>query len=133
MTDPNIRTSFAISMGDLENHVALSAESSREVRSSTAARDVLVAARKLIETPDKWVRDPYRNGWGDCHCTVTAIGEAITDIGYDVATEMAAEAAIKRAIGVDKMFSVMVWNDAPERTHAEVLAAFDKAIAECGA
>jgi hypothetical protein len=26
-------------------------------------------------------------------------------------------------------FPITTWNDAPERTHAEVLAAFDKAIA----
>jgi hypothetical protein len=35
---------------------------------------------------------------------------------------------VKRAVGLGKGSSLIVWNDAPERTQAEVLAAFDKAI-----
>lgn len=35
--------------------------------------------------------------------------------------------ALRDAIGGTD--TVIAWNDAPERTHAEVLAAFDKAIA----
>lgn len=40
--------------------------------------------------------------------------------------------ALYNAIGLSREFwmpKLPDWNDAPERTHAEVLAAFDKAIA----
>lgn len=54
--------------------------------------------------------------------------------------------AVKRAVGsfspaIDTLLDTSgfncigeleEWNDAPERTQAEVLEAFDKAIAECG-
>jgi hypothetical protein len=42
-----------------------------------------------------------------------------------------AHEALCNAVGLDKsdpMGSIVVWNDRPERTRAEVLAAFDKAI-----
>jgi hypothetical protein len=43
-------------------------------------------------------------------------------------------AALGKAVGCTHSYEIARWNDAPERTQAEVLAAFDKAIelAEAG-
>lgn len=41
----------------------------------------------------------------------------------------AAQDSLKRAIGIAERASLAEWNDRPGRTQADVLAAFDKAIA----
>jgi hypothetical protein len=40
----------------------------------------------------------------------------------------AAIEALKKAADIDLNIGIATWNDAPERTEAEVLAAYDKAI-----
>ena len=93
--------------------------------SNPSVRDVLVAARKLIEKPKDWAKAGRAQYHGP-RCAGYAIDFAR---GEDLGTD--AFDAFKRVIGVKSIRQVIKWNDAPERTHAEVIAAFDKAIAEC--
>lgn len=89
---------------------------------------VLIKARARISSPKKWgkgirgVRENLRP------LSTCCAAEAIED------TAMAADRgpafrAIYKAAGIGKRFFTLVeWNDAPSRTHAQVLATFDKAI-----
>lgn len=83
------------------------------------AVEVLVAARGLIDTPEKW----FGGGSGELRegqlCAWQAIDKAASD-RYSPLVLRFFRSAIQSGI-VD-------WNDAPGRTHAEVLAAFDRAI-----
>jgi hypothetical protein len=106
-----------------ENHKALSAEQSLPPRTELTARDVLVAARKLIEKPENWVQGVYRVSceYGMAYCADGALN-AVSP-GNPEGAYTALKAAMKSPVGV------VYFND--HHTHAEVLAAFDKAIAEC--
>lgn len=85
--------------------------------------EVLRAARKRIEFA--WVQDTKNLGDpDDACCAVTAT----MYLGDNSSQESEADALVAQAIGVPT-HRVPRWNDAPGRTQAEVLAAFDKAIA----
>ncbi len=92
-------------------------------------KEVLIAARKLIESPKQWLKGAdsgLRNEiW--CYCAsgalMTAVDENIPPVDWD-----AAENALSLAATGDPDGNIPIWNDAPERTHEEVLAAFDEAI-----
>lgn len=86
---------------------------------------------ELLEAPERWTQGTYsksesgdsvypRNPAAVCWCLLGAIDEV-----YDVGDprKKAYEAMQKT---IDKCMLTM-WNDAPERTHAEVLAAVRKA------
>lgn len=83
------------------------------------ASEILIAARALIDTPEKWVKGRKYGCW----CARDAIIAVAPD---EPRSTNSALATLKRAIGRPGIVS---WNDAPERTHAEVMAAFDRAIA----
>lgn len=93
--------------------------------------DVLRIARAKIDTPDKW--------WGGAgmslgqeknHCARTAISSEEKCLETRPEVQRALE-LFCQVLGTDpnRPGQVYRWNDAPERTHAEVLAAFDRAIA----
>lgn len=78
----------------------------------------LKAARKLIERPDSWCQGTFLSNDGR-RCASGAlvdVGASLCDTSYT---------ALGFACGNS---IVCEWNDAPKRTHAEVLAAFDRAI-----
>lgn len=81
------------------------------------ASSVLVAAREMLANPENWIRGRSRSADGK-HCMVDALWKA------SGASE--AMATLAEAIGGG---SISAWNDAEGRTHAEVMAAFDRAIA----
>lgn len=88
---------------------------------------VLIKARALIADPAKWGKGVRGTRAGNRPLDTCCAAEAIEDSGRsDAERRNAARKAFARIIGTDK---IVVWNDAHERTHAEVLAAFDKAIA----
>lgn len=92
--------------------------------------ETLRRARALIERPEAWTkgtsarwhRQPVdvESPLATCWCAFGAIRRQSVD-----------RATQDRAIGRLRRFSgpnVVDWNDAPERTHAEVIEAFDRAI-----
>lgn len=83
--------------------------------------DILKKAKKLVA--QGWTKgDAHRFGFGRCaYCSIGAI-QAVGGIAWE------GERA-RRYLGtvVNKPY-VSDWNDRPERTHEQVLAAFDKAI-----
>lgn len=80
--------------------------------------EILIAARKLIERPENW----SSRGWGSGRrrCALHAIKSAAGRNKW--AAQMAAERAIETTIGINCLGA---FNDS--HTHAEVLAAFDRA------
>ena len=96
--------------------------------------ELLYEARAVIDTEDKWTQGALaRNAGGQelvsvlspgavCYCAGGAIAVAFGERYPDGSSPvwLALEAVISGVIPT--------WNDKPERTHAEVLAAFDKAI-----
>jgi len=87
----------------------------------------LEAAKNLISTPEKWHQGELRKyGEDEKPCKWCALGACyqLTERSdYMRYRDMAR--ALKDVVGMP----VHDWNDAPERTHGEVLAAFDRAIA----
>ena len=86
--------------------------------------DTLREARHRIEEPGKWGKGPKElEPHGDKLC----IGQAITLVAMTGALSFEARQVFLKCI--DEGMTIPMWNDAPERTHMEVLAAFDRAIA----
>lgn len=86
--------------------------------SSDTAR-VLADALALIDAPEKWCQGVSQiNG---AHCA----GKAIAVAGGGWASCRNAEHILALAIG---QIDIVSWNDQPSRTHAEVVAAFRRAI-----
>jgi hypothetical protein len=61
-------------------------------------------------------------------CAMGAI-DRTAPIGLDYTRHIEIADAIRRAVDA---ISIVDWNDAPDRTHADVLSAFDRAIALAG-
>jgi hypothetical protein len=83
--------------------------------------DVLRRARSLIDAPEKWCKGKLQIG--DSFCIEGALRAAASVHRYE-ALPAPAWGLLRQAIGT----SVINWNDDDERTHAEVLAAFSRAI-----
>jgi len=91
--------------------------------SSKPTSQILREARKLISVPERWCQHKGHDGEG--RCSVLAMHDAAGNMdGFNVVRGIFRTAS---AIGPD--IPISNWNDAPERTHPEVLAAFDAAIA----
>ena len=105
-------------------------------RRSDPVVSVLLRARKLIERPEQW-----KQYAGQCLSRrqinePSCIAEAVAQAGYyrEVVTEALLYVGdaidARRLVASDERHDqIFAWNDAPERTHPEVLAAIDKAIA----
>lgn len=88
---------------------------------------ILIKARAKIADPANWGKGSrgQSRGWNTC-----CASEAIEDVTFVSKEGLARRrAALDAVAAAAKCNDVPLWNDAPERTHAQVLAAFDKAIA----
>lgn len=92
---------------------------------------VLKAARERISDPSQWVKEYYCNPRTGAVCAEGAVGcgteEGDPYAWHDDALN-ALQAALPHAFR-SRAGAVVVFNDAFETTHADVLAAFDRAIA----
>jgi hypothetical protein len=92
---------------------------------------VLVEARKLLDRPENWgTGDDVSFSFlpGSTMCVGIAMQCAAVGSGDLTAAAKLFEKA--NSIGSDGIgANIVAWNDAPGRTHAEVLAALDRAIA----
>jgi len=91
----------------------------------STVRENLIAARALIDTPEKWGKGSYEPSHG-CYCALGAIDAVEKTHGGFYASEATAN-ALRSAIG-NECFSIVDFNDAEETTHADILALFDRAI-----
>jgi hypothetical protein len=88
------------------------------------ASEILSKAADLIEPEGKWCQGSYSNGFGGL-CALGAIGEVegciVAGRDFDKSVRFLLD-----VIDHEKR-SVAIWNDAPERTQAEVVSAIRKA------
>jgi len=96
------------------------------------AHEALVAARELIADERNWIKEDYNRvvDGRQCYCADGALlaarrapllEEDFLDLPYSLARRALSSAS---PIG-----TIIDYNDAPETTHADVLAMFDRAIA----
>lgn len=86
--------------------------------------EILKAARAKIARPENWGKGRRGEDRSMLSCCAAEAIEEV-DIMPSIERRLAYRAVINAA-GAEGLVS---WNDAPERTHAEVLAAFNLAIA----
>lgn len=94
------------------------------------ALGMLKAARAKIVKPENWGKGMriHRERF-ESFCAAEALEEA-SEYPRDLLEFKRAVRALYCAAGLDSDIDYLhKWNDAPERTHAEVLAAYDLAIA----
>lgn len=103
----------------------------------TAAITALEAARALLDDPKHWTQKRYAaNKRGEeanpvgpeavCWCSLGALAKVTrSSIVRETPTFWHAQGLLESELSV----SVIRFNDDPRRTHADVLAAFDRAIA----
>ena len=104
-------------------------------------KDRLRAARALIDQPGKWTRGANRRdakGNFLLRGTKLEVASRCTSGVIDKACQgYATDTAVVRKYLLESInrqqwrtFGLVNWNDAPDRTHAEVMQAFDRAIAD---
>lgn len=92
--------------------------------------DDLVAAKALIDAPEKWGQGEYETSPG-CYCALGAVAKAtgVDPAPWNVEVGVLYD-ALKAALPPKAArLSVVDFNDAPETTHADIMALFDRAIA----
>lgn len=89
--------------------------------------DVLRAARHLIHKPQRWHKGalPQFRLWGKTYCAMTAV------MAHSRHFVSEPERHLLRQMPPGYR-CVAEYNDAPETTHADILALFDRAIAAVG-
>lgn len=85
--------------------------------------DDLKAAKALIDAPEKWRQDGSFGFGTGCFCVLGAVATAAQE---DDACGAARDYLEREVPG---MRSVVVYNDDPSTTHADIMALFDRAIA----
>lgn len=89
--------------------------------------ECLIAARKRIEDPARWGKGTSSDIFTDHSFPDRIVKDCAAFAVFRTHLEDSpmAYCTLQEAVGTK---GVAGWNDAPERTHEEVLAAFDKAI-----
>jgi len=97
----------------------------------SSVRDNLIAARALIDTPEKWVKGNYLRG--GCLCALGAARLACFGVvhGDDVDDRNPVAIALKQQLSAEWHGSVDDFNDDRDTTHADIMVLFDRAIAAC--
>ncbi len=80
--------------------------------------EILRRARELLATPERWRKSGDKKALINAKCLYLALDGTVDE-----------EDAAIVALGFRGPGEMWAWNDAPERTHAEVLARLDSAIA----
>jgi hypothetical protein len=94
-------------------------------------KDNLIAAKALIDTPEKWGREDYTPRPG-CFCVIGALCEAmkLSPATVEASSDEARALALSLPEGWEKNgWYLPNFNDAKDTTHADIMALFDRAIA----
>lgn len=90
-------------------------------------KESLIAAKALIDTPEKWIKGELhtKRGAQHCYCIYGALAQVVRTEEDDAGVVRAL-----RAVAPHRYLSV--FNDDPATTHADIMALFDRAIAAQG-
>lgn len=94
-------------------------------------KENLIAAKALIDTPEKWGKEEYLDKLSGCMCAYGAIGVTLNTTSWLTAEDSAEASALEDALDECWGRNVAAFNDAPDTTHADIMALFDRAIAAC--
>jgi len=97
-------------------------------KSGITPEDILRRARQILTPPARWIKHHYRDAGS--YCAAGAIGQAVREL-FGTANEpliWRAQELLGDALPANWHGMITHWNDAPERTHEEVLRAFDQAM-----
>jgi len=111
-----------------------------DVQDDPALR-ILKRAARILSKPEAWTKKAeartetgkeifYDSNRAVCFCSMGAIWRARKDILGTQDCDDDYSVLRKVVKGAHTGIGIVDWNDAPERTHAEVLAAFQEAIAQ---
>lgn len=91
-------------------------------------RQQVAEVRKLIDTPEKWIKTEYRKGGGK-FCLVGAIFEVkrMFDLWMNHPSDLYQH--INRFANLGSLRNLSRWNDLPDTTHADVMDVLDRAEA----
>lgn len=94
-------------------------------------KENLIAAKALIDTPEKWIKYDLRNDDRTCFCAIGAVEKAINldPIDGDLFNSpevMALAASLVEPS--DTWTDLSFYNDRETTTHADIMALFDRAI-----
>ena len=84
--------------------------------------EVLRKAKALIDRPEKWFGPPEKRDGSNC------AGTAIISAGEFSGWDNPVQFLFEKANNIPNEH-IALWNNTPNRTHAEVMQAFDRAIA----
>lgn len=98
-----------------------------------SVRDDLIAAKALIDTPEKWCKN--KPAWNGQKCAEAAVATATA--GHDYRPSLAAlcKALPPAFMGAGNAVyaftngAISRFNDSPSTSHADIMALFDRAIA----
>jgi hypothetical protein len=97
-------------------------------------REVLVAMRELLAKPEAWTQGAYARDASGRYVSLVSQEASCWCIGGALlkCSRMGGnyDEVLFKLGGIFAGDSISAWNDAPERTHADVLALLDRAIAE---
>lgn len=95
-------------------------------------KENLIAARALIDTPEKWIKGEFGDMVSGCYCSIGAVAAVLGISGEETELNSKEAGALARAMpggwGEDGI-CVPDFNDADATTHADIMALFDRAIA----
>jgi hypothetical protein len=92
-------------------------------------KDDLIAAKALIDSPEKWTKGTYRDEAG-CMCPIGAVAKAM---GVEYSVTPPNLGSVERllndiAASVSDAPTVVAFNDRVTTTHADIMALFNRAI-----
>lgn len=97
-----------------------------------STKQILIDAKALIDTPDKWWQclpdGEIKIIAKGATCAGNAIACAAKSLGETLLCYKSAFPLFCAAINKTRIGEIHKWNDHPDRTHAEVMQAFDRAI-----
>lgn len=98
-------------------------------------KENLIAARALIDTPEKWIKGNLQNAEETCFCAYGAIAKVSRTYpnwsvdGFSMETSLRAALPSTFTPDPNGILYVAQFNDHPSTTHADIMALFDRAIA----
>ena len=98
-----------------------------------SVKEILIAAKALIDTPEKWLKGALSTGDDTCFCAMGALGHAggFGLVASDKTPELASllDSIPASFVWVTDKHRLAAYNDDPATTHADIMALFDRAIA----
>ncbi len=90
-------------------------------------KENILAAKALIDTPDKWMQDAYEDGAG-CYCAVGALAKALgLNPSKDEIHTGPEFRLLNEASKTLHMQGIVSLNDDQSTTHAQIMEVFDAA------